>query len=151
MSHNHRVGEDILKYYASSRRLSKEEAKAVSEIVSLKPNNKHVRDMVVRNYGKFVTLKDIQNRVREQTWNGLQDAELLLEKLRQALESDPGANGGVTVDEEDTLAIVYYQSSSMVSILNKFPAIMFVDGTYNVNRLGMPHYCLIVEDGFGHG
>ena len=66
-------------------------------------------------------------------------------------ENDQGANGGVTVDEEDTLAIIYYQSSSMANMFKKFPEIVFVDGTYNVNKLGMLLYCLMVEDGFGHG
>ena len=100
-----------------------------------------------------MTLKDIQNiktKVREQTRKGLQDAELLLEKLEESLEIDQGANG-VTVDKEDTLAIIYYQSSSMVNMFKKFPEIVFVDGTYNVNKLGMHLYCLMVEDGFGHG
>ena len=62
LSHNHQVSEDILKHYRSSRRLSKEEVKAVSENVSLKPKNKHVQDMDVRKYRKFVTLKDIKTR-----------------------------------------------------------------------------------------
>ena len=144
----------IIKHYPSSRKFSKEEEKAVCDIVSWKPNNKHVRDFVVRKYGKLLTLKDIQNiktKVCEQTRKGLQDAELLLEKLKESLEIDQGANGGVTVDEEDTLAIIFYQSSSMVNMFKKFPEIVFVDGTYNVNKLGMPLYCLMVEDGFGHG
>ena len=39
----------------------------------------------------------------------------------------------------------------MRNTFKKFPEILFVDGTYNVNKLGMPLYCLMVEDGFGHG
>ena len=39
----------------------------------------------------------------------------------------------------------------MVNMFKKFPEIVFVDGIYNVNKLGMPLYCLMVEDGFGHG
>lgn len=149
MCHNHRVGEVIIKHYPSSKKLSKEKEKAVCDIVSLKPNNKNVRDFVVRKYGKLVTLKDIQNiktKVREQTRKGLQDAELLLEKLKESLENDQGANGGVTVDEEDTLAIIYYQSSSMVNMFKKFPEIVFVDGTYNVNKLGMPSWLRMALD-----
>ena len=37
----------------------------------------------------------------------------------------------------------------MRNIFKKFPEILFVDGTYNVNKLGMPLYWLMVEDGFG--
>ena len=28
---------------------------------------------------------------------------------------------------------------------------MFIDGTYDVNGHGMPLYCIMVEDGYGHG
>ena len=38
----------------------------------------------------------------------------------------------------------------MQNMFSKFPEIMFIDGTYNVNKLGMPLYCLMVEDGYGH-
>ena len=31
----------------------------------------------------------------------------------------------------------------MARIMKKFPEILFIDGTYNVNRVGMPLYCLI--------
>ena len=39
----------------------------------------------------------------------------------------------------------------MAELFNKFPEILFIDGTYNTNKLGMPLTCLMVEDGFGHG
>ena len=39
----------------------------------------------------------------------------------------------------------------MRDVFSKFPEIMFIDSTYNVNQLGMPLYCLMVEDGFSHG
>ena len=32
-----------------------------------------------------------------------------------------------------------------------FPEIVLEDGTYNVNKAGMPLYSFMVEDGFGHG
>ena len=39
----------------------------------------------------------------------------------------------------------------MVKLFSKFPEILFVDCTYNTNKVGMPLTCLMVEDGFGHG
>ena len=154
LEHNHRVGQEIIKHYPSFQRLETHEEEELLNIVSLKPNNKHVRDMVVKKYGKYITLKDIHNlktKVRERSQKGLEDAQLLLDNLKNTLEKDKGANAGITVDEENTIAIVYYQSSAMARIMKKFPEILFIDGTYNVNRVGMPQYCLMVEDGFGHG
>ena len=41
----------------------------------------------------------------------------------------------------------------MTDLFEKFPEIVFIDGTYNVNSHmhGMPLYCIMVEDGYGHG
>ena len=37
----------------------------------------------------------------------------------------------------------------MTKLFDRFPEIMFIDGTYNVNGHGMPLYCVMVEDGHG--
>lgn len=71
LHHNHRTGEEIYGDYSSVRRLSQDEEKDITEILGLKANSKHIRDLIVRRYGRFVTLKDIQNlktKVREQEW-----------------------------------------------------------------------------------
>jgi len=39
----------------------------------------------------------------------------------------------------------------MSALFEKFPEILLVDGTYNVNRARMPLYCFMIEDGFGNG
>ena len=44
--HNHRIGEDILSHYPSARRLNQVEQKEIKEIIGLKPNNKHVQDLI---------------------------------------------------------------------------------------------------------
>ena len=52
------------------------------------------------------------------------------------------------MNEEDTLEVLYYGFGFMK---HKFPEILLIDVTYNVNGVGMPLYCPMVEDGFGHG
>ena len=74
-----------------------------------------------------------------------------MDKLAESLKADTKAAGGVVVDENDTLTIRFYQSGVLRNMFSKFPEIMFIDGTYNVNKLGMPLYCLMVENGYGHG
>ena len=39
----------------------------------------------------------------------------------------------------------------MSTLFEKFPEILLVDGTYNVNRARMTLYCFMIEDGFGNG
>ena len=74
--------------------------------------------------------------------------KLLLVELAKSLEDDPLASGGVILNEEDTLEVLYYGSGFMK---HKFPEILLIDVTYNVNGVGMLLYCPMVEDGFGHG
>ena len=112
-----------------------------------------MQDLISRKYGKHVTLKDIQNfktKARERTRDGLKDAQLVLDGLTAALEADSNASSGVVVDEDDALLIIYYQSSQMRKKIQEISRNL-VCGTYNVNKLGMPLYCLMVEDGFRHG
>ena len=154
LAHNDRVGEEILAHYPSSRKLSCDEEQEVEDILSLRPNNKHPKEIIKKKFGKLVTLKDIQNlktKVREHTRRGLEDAQLILDHLQEALEQDKSARGGAVVDEEHTLELLYFQTGHMSKIFKKFPEILLVDGTYNVNGQGMPLYCLMAEDGYGHG
>ena len=46
----------------------------------------------------------------------------------------------------DNLSVLYYRSGLMSELFSKFPEIVLVDGTYNVNKAGMPFYSLMVED-----
>ena len=122
--------------------------------MQLRPNCKLVRNLICQKYGKQLTLKDIHNintKTKEQVCGNRRDAQIVLDKLTEALKADAKAAGGVVVDENDTLTMLFYQSGNMRDMFSKFPEIMFIDGTYNVNKLGMPLYCLMVEDGFGHG
>jgi len=153
LDHNHCIGESIVQHYPTARRLNKEEEQDVKEIMQLRPNKKLIRNLIAKKYGKQLTLKDIHNikaKTKESCGNQ-KDAQIVLDKLTEALKVDSKAAGGVVVDENDTLAILFYQSRVMRNMFSKFPEIMFIDGTYNVNKLGMPLYYLMVEDGFGHG
>ena len=76
--------------------------------------------------------------------------KLLLEELESILNTDTSTCGGVVVNE-DTLEVLFYQSGHMKQLFQKFPEILLVDTTDNVNGVGMPLYCLMIEDGFGHG
>ena len=88
LEHNHRIGSDLMGHYPSSRKLNDETALAVKEVLSLRPNTKHVKEMIEKKYGKFVTLKDIHNyktRMKNEVHGKSKDAQLLLETLEATL------------------------------------------------------------------
>jgi len=154
LQHSHRVGKEILKHYPSQCKLTEAEQADVKTAISLKANTKHLKDHIQKKYGKFLTLRDVYNirvKGKEMEKNGQHDAQNVIDILSSALGEDQYANGGVTVNEENQLEVLYYQSGHMLNLFQKFPEILLIDGTYNVNKVGMPLYCFMVEDGFGHG
>ena len=112
LEHCHRVGNDVMKHYPSMRRLSEQQEKEMHDILNLRPNNKLVLGMIERKFGKFMTLRDIQNlkaRVMKKGIAGHKDAENTLAFLSNALLESPDDRGGVAVDENDVLAVICYQ------------------------------------------
>ena len=67
------------------------------------------------------------------------------------LRNDSSSAGGVIVNEDNTLEVFYYQSGLIKCLFKKFPEIMLIDATYNINGIGMPLYCFMIKDGFGYG
>ena len=110
--------------------------------------------MIEKKYGKFVTLKDIHNlktRMKNEIHGKSKDAHLLLETLKATLRNDSSSAGCVIVNEDSTLEVFYYQSGLMKCLFKKFSEIMLIDAAYNINGIGMPLYCFMIEDGFGRG
>ena len=54
LSHNHRIGSEIMEQYASSRRLTLKQQHSVNELLSLKPNNKQLKDHIHSKYKKWL-------------------------------------------------------------------------------------------------
>ena len=153
LDHNHRIGKEVICHYPSSRQLNEEEKAEVASLLTLNTNNKLLKGMLEEKFGKLILLKHIQNmkaKVRERSSKGLNDAQLVLEHLHEALEQD-SLSKGVVINEDYTLEVLYFQTGHMRNMYEKFPEILTIDGTYNVNGKGMPLYCLMVEDGYGHG
>ena len=57
----------------------------------------------------------------------------------------------VEVDDSKNVDLVYIQTGEMREQYNKYPEILFVDTTYNVNIEAYPLLTMMVEDGDGWG
>jgi len=114
LEHCHRVGKDVMRHYPSMRKLSEQQQEEMHDVLTLRPNNKLLLGMIEKKFGKCMTLRDIQNlkaRVMKKATTGHKDAENTLAFLSNALQKNPDDRGGVAVDENDFLAVVYYQVS----------------------------------------
>ena len=100
LEHNHLVGSKIMLHYPSSRRLSKEQQQEMHTLLKLRPSNKHLKEHILKQFGTFTTLKDIQNmktKVREMEKQGRTDAQRTIDELAEALQRDRNAKGGVAI------------------------------------------------------
>ena len=61
---------------------------------------------------------------------GRRDEQVLIDLLEDTLEKDTSAKGGITVNQNNEIATVSYQSGQMSTLFEKFPEILLVDGTY---------------------
>ena len=61
----------------------------MASLLTLNANNKLLKGMLKEKFGKLILLKDIENmmgKVRDLSSKGLNDAQLVLEHLHEALE-----------------------------------------------------------------
>ena len=128
--------------------------KEVQGIVALGPKLKLVRQYILKQFGKKVILKDLQNvrtKAKLQTKGSCDEAQITINRLEEEMQKDRVSKGGVIVNEANELSILYYASSHLVCLYEKFPEVVMIDGTYNVNASRMPLYSFMIEDGNGHG
>ena len=88
-------------------------------------------------------MKDIKNlRARLSEKRGPNDDET---KLLQVLEdvNEDGDKVIIILDSDDsTVEFVVFSTKEMISLLEEFLEVIFVDGTYKVNRYNFPLYIL---------
>ena len=109
LEHNHRISSEIMKHYASNRRLSIQEQHELDEVLQLRPNNKQLKEFIQAKYKKLVTLKDIQNLkllMKQTKAGGRSDKQVLIDLLENTLEKNTGAKGFITVNQNNEIAIV---------------------------------------------
>ena len=102
----------------------------------------------LREYdGIKVTAKDIQNL----KYHGPKEDVELLSTMRAILARDEKAVFLNTLNKEGKVNFVFFQSGEMKRNLGKFPEIIGMDTTYNVNHRKMHLNTMMVVDGEGRG
>ena len=122
--------------------------------MSMRPKLKLVRQYILKQFGKQIVLKDLQNvrtKAKLESKGKRDEAQISIDRLEEEIQSDKGSKGGVIVNEANELSIFYFASSHLLRLYEKFPEVIMIDGTYNVNASRMPLYSFTIEDGNGHG
>lgn len=84
--------------------------------------------------------------------NGRTDEEMVLWKLKQIKEKDPGACAHLQCDPESgEVLYILIQTSDMRVAFHKFPEVIITDITYRINKNRMPVSVIEVMNGEGEG
>ncbi|ELU01825.1 hypothetical protein CAPTEDRAFT_191966 [Capitella teleta] len=82
----------------------------------------------------------------------MNEMELLLKEVETVLSDNPRTHVKFEMDDNtNELGMLYFQTFEMFDLYQKFPEALLIDATYCVNKKQMPLYCLMCQDGDGHG
>ncbi|CAG5073446.1 Similar to ZSWIM9: Uncharacterized protein ZSWIM9 (Homo sapiens) [Cotesia congregata] len=142
---NHDGSEIFFSHLPENRKLSPKTTKEVADQLKLKPNKKFLQDKIIRETGKFPTIKDLQNLNankinRNHNGNDLKEAKKLLEQK--------GADVHILSDGTDFHGL-YFSTNDMKNSMKAWPEVVFMDGTYNLLDSKLTTMILMVEDSNG--
>nr|XP_037276819.1 uncharacterized protein LOC119169923 [Rhipicephalus microplus] len=115
---------------------------------------KDFKNLVEQKTGKKLTTKDINNykqRFSIPIRNEQAHGEMVLEKLETLLKNNSNWVIHYEMNQNNNLQFILLQTTHMREILEKYPEILFIDGTYKVNIEGYILYSILVQDGRGRG
>ncbi|KAG8171394.1 hypothetical protein JTE90_018414 [Oedothorax gibbosus] len=112
-------------------------------IVSFKVNKKLLKDEILKETGKDITLRDISNIVaRSKTISKTFDEILDVLQI--------GHNCSVSLlQESNVLQGIFLQDPEMMRMYGNFPELLFFDGTYKLLNNKFTCYIFLVQDGNG--
>lgn len=96
--------------------------------------------------GKTVLSKDLCNLKR--SLEGSDEAELLMREIANCQNNHKAKVIAIT-DEAKQLQILLVQTAHMQRAFESFPEVLLLDATYRTNKLKMPLFVFLVQDGCG--
>lgn len=96
--------------------------------------------------GKVVTTQDLHNLKLNR--HGRYEAEQLVQEIEECRQKHQAKIIPI-VDKNDELQISFLQTPHMEQAYKSFPEVVLLDATYRTNKLKMPLYVFVVQDGCG--
>uniref|UniRef100_A0A8W8MAF0 SWIM-type domain-containing protein n=1 Tax=Magallana gigas TaxID=29159 RepID=A0A8W8MAF0_MAGGI len=153
-AHNHETSNNAFKHYPEQRRLSEAKKKEVETMLELGVKVKYLKEHIEAQQRQVITLKDLHNvhqKAKRERNGDKTEEELLMDELKKLCEDDPEAVISVQANNEGVLEFLLLVTGDMKQTFAMFPEVLMIDSTYCTNRLRMPLFSLLVEDGNGTG
>ena len=113
----------------------------------LNPGNKQLKVFVQTRFNKQVTLQDIRNlKKKVKIGEGLTDVEQLTELLE---EIEGKGKVDISIDENGAIMMIAFATNEMMQMYLQYPEIIFMDGTYKINKYSYPLYMILIQDNLG--
>lgn len=146
MQHNHEVSSETFKSYPECRQLCDDEVSFVKPLLELKVRPSMIVAKLKEQTGKAVIAKDLHN-LKRSTY-GQDEAALLQDQLKHC-KTAYGAKTLIVTDESKELQVLFIQTPHMQRAFRAFPEVLLLDATYRTNKLKMPLFVFVVQDGSG--
>lgn len=98
--------------------------------------------------------KDINNvkqKFTKEKVNGRSQGKILDDVLNELTQSDCNATTYLEIYEDRNLELLFIQTSDMKSMFERFPSMIFMDNTCNINVEGYTLNVILVDDEDGSG
>ncbi|KAL3191943.1 hypothetical protein MRX96_059446 [Rhipicephalus microplus] len=145
-NHNHEVNKEIFQLYPENRRLTHHEKEYVLALLDLNVLPNVIAGKLAEKTGKVVTTQDLHNVKRN--CHGRDEAEQLLQEIEKCRQQHWAKIIPIT-DENEELQILFIQTPHMQQAYKSFPEVVLLDATYRTNKLKMPLFVFVVQDGCG--
>lgn len=139
--------------YPEVRRPNAQQQEQVQNLLDVHVPATSIQRVISQKHGLTMLSQDIHNlrdKNRKQVQAGRTDGEMLCDSLQAIVQNDPGCTVSVVEDNGD-ISVIFLQTTPMKRMLNVYGSMLFVDGTYCVNRYAMPLYVFSVVDGNRQG
>ncbi|CAF1099015.1 unnamed protein product, partial [Brachionus calyciflorus] len=147
---NHPISKEIFMHHPTQRKLTAQEQKEALEMYKANGDVKLIAQTMSQKTGKVVLTKDIHNVKTKFSENG--EINRLQTIINQRIEFDKQDNFVFGENEEESkIYMIFYQNKQMKDMYIKYPEILFIDGTYSLNRNNYPLYLFVVRDSNGNG
>ncbi|XP_077537073.1 uncharacterized protein LOC144149387 [Haemaphysalis longicornis] len=145
LEHNHATTKEMFDSYPECRRFDDEEKEFVEPLLEMKVRPSMILQRLNEKTGKAHITKDLHNLKQQKNRD---DAAQLMAAIAECRRKDNAKIIPVT-DESQELQILYIQTPHMRKAFDAFPEVLLLDATYRTNKLRMPLFVFVVEDGAG--
>lgn len=146
-NHSHELSNDLFQSYPENRRLTDEEKIYALPLMELNVLPSVVAGKLNDRTGKTVLPKDLHNM--RASVQGTDEVEQLINEIENR-RSKHNAKIVPVTDESKELQVLFIQTPHMQRAFQAFPEVLLLDATYKTNKLKMPLFVFLVQDGCGN-